>query len=235
LGHYIVKMKPDVIVNLADFADMPSLCSYDEGKKDYEGRRYAIDIAATREAMGRLLGPLWAFNENARKNHEALYTPEMHLTLGNHEQRIIRAIQKEARLDGTISIKDLGYEEFGWTVHPYLHPVIIDGVAYSHFFPSGPKGLPIGTAKKLLTELHCSAVAGHTPGRDIAYDTHASGRQMTAIIAGSFYVDDQGYVDGPQKHWRGFYMLHDVVDGDFDEMAVSIRYLARTAEKEGWK
>ena len=52
---------------------------------------------------------------------------------------------------------------------------------------------------------------------------------MTAIIAGSCYEHNEGYM-GPQgnEHWRGFYMLHEVDDGAFDEMAVSIDYLRRT-------
>lgn len=33
LGNYIVKKQPDIIVNGGDFADMPSLSSYDVGKK----------------------------------------------------------------------------------------------------------------------------------------------------------------------------------------------------------
>jgi len=27
------------------------------------------------------------------------------------------------------------------------------------------------------------------------------------------------------QHWRGFYMLHDVNNGSYDEMAVSIKYV----------
>ena len=38
IGHYIVEKKPDVIINIGDFADMPSLSSYDVGKKSFEGR-----------------------------------------------------------------------------------------------------------------------------------------------------------------------------------------------------
>jgi len=40
LGKYILKTKPDIIVCLGDFADMPSLSSYDKGTKGFEGRRY---------------------------------------------------------------------------------------------------------------------------------------------------------------------------------------------------
>ena len=235
LGHYCVYKKPDVIVCIGDFADMASLGEFDVGKRCFEGRRYADDINAARMAMQRFMGPFLTFNDSARRDHKPLYTPEFHFTLGNHEHRINRAVEKDAKFFGTISVNDLGYAELGWTVHPFLHPCVIDGVAYCHFFPSGPKSLAIGKASKLLTEFHQSCVAGHKPGRDIAYGIRGDGRQMTAIISGSFYPHDEHYVIGPQRHWRGFYMLHEVEDGSFDEMAVSLNYLARKAKEKGWE
>src|SRR5678815_49120 len=59
LGMYIVEKQPDIIVNIGDFADMPSLSSYDVGKKSFEGRRYVKDIEAAHEAQTALLEPLW--------------------------------------------------------------------------------------------------------------------------------------------------------------------------------
>ena len=55
---YIVEKKPDVIVNLGDFWDMPSLSVYDKGKKDFEGRRYKADVDAGNEAMELLMTPI---------------------------------------------------------------------------------------------------------------------------------------------------------------------------------
>jgi hypothetical protein len=73
-----------------------------------------------------------------------------------------------------------------------------------------------------------SCVAGHQQGRDIAFGKRADGRKMTGIIAGSFYQHEEAYLN-PQtnSHWRGVYMLHEVEDGSFDEMAVSMNYLRR--------
>jgi len=70
IGNYIVAKKPDVIINIGDFADMESLSSYDKGKRSFEGRSYKRDIWAAREAMDALLTPL--YNEFARlkKNRE---------------------------------------------------------------------------------------------------------------------------------------------------------------------
>ena len=68
IGEYIVEKQPEKIICLGDFADMPSLSSYDVGKKAFEGRRYTKDIDAATEAMATLLEPLWDYNARAKKN-----------------------------------------------------------------------------------------------------------------------------------------------------------------------
>jgi hypothetical protein len=226
VGNYIVDKQPDVVVCIGDFADMPSLSSYDKGKKSFEGRRYRADIESVHVGMENLLGPLREYNAKQNKNKKQQYRPRMVLTLGNHEERIQRAVENDAVLDGTIGLQDLRYEEFGWEVHPFLEVVVIDGVAYSHYFTTGVAGRPASTANTLLTKKHMSCVAGHQQGRQIATATKADGNMITAIIAGSCYEHDEDYM-GPQgnKHWRGIVMLHEVNDGSFDEMFVSLRYL----------
>ena len=224
IGNYIVAKKPDVIVQIGDFADMESLSSYSVGKKEFEGRSYKADIWAAREAMDALLMPLFEEQKRLKKNKEKQYKPEMHLTLGNHEDRINRAVNNDRKLDGLISTDDLPYQD--WIVHPFLDVVVIDGVAYSHFFTSGVMGRPITTAQALLNKKHMSCFAGHQQGRQIAYGRRADGQEMTAIICGSCYEHDEDYLGSQgNQHWRGVYMLHEVNDGHFDEMAVSTRYL----------
>lgn len=228
IGRYLVEKKPDTWVLIGDFADMPSLSSYDVGKKSFEGRRYRADVAATHAAMDALLSPLWDYNKQAAKNHKARYTPNLHLTLGNHEHRINRAVNDDPKLEGTIGIDDLRYEQYGWRVHPFLEVVVIDGIAYSHYFVSGAMGRPIGTAQALLTKKHQSCVAGHQQGFQIATAHKADGSRITGIINGSTYEHDEDYL-GPQgnKHWRGFTMLHDIKDGQFDVMPVSLDFIRK--------
>ena len=125
IGNYIVDKKPEVVINGGDFADMPSLSSYDVGKKNFEGRRYRSDVEATHHAMEVLLSPIKEFNARAKKGHRERYNPRMVLTLGNHEDRISRAVNNDAKLDGTIGLQDLKYAEFGWEVYPFLQPVNI--------------------------------------------------------------------------------------------------------------
>lgn len=226
IGQYAAEKKPDVIVCIGDFADMPSLSSYDVGKKSFEGRTYKADIKAVHNAMESLMRPIRDEQMRLIKNKDRRWKPRMVLTLGNHEHRIDRAVEYDRKLEGLISTDDLKYKEFGWEVHPFLEVVTIDGIAYSHYFTSGVLGRPVTSAQMLLTKKHMSCFAGHQQGRMIAYGRRADGKEMTAIIAGSCYEHSEDYL-GPQgnEHWRGFYMLHEVKDGAFDEMAVSLNYL----------
>jgi hypothetical protein len=224
LGNFIVEKQPDTIICIGDFADMESLSTYDRGLKSFEGRSYNKDLWAAREAMDALLEPFYRYNKAAKKNKHKQYKPRMVLTLGNHEHRINRAINEDRKLDGLISTDDLPYQD--WEVIPFLEVITIDGIAYSHYFTSGVMGRPITTAAALLTKKHMSCFAGHQQGRMISYGRRADGQEMTAIIAGSFYEHDEGYLNSQtNQHWRGFYVLHDVHDGSFDEMAVSIKFL----------
>lgn len=226
IGRYIIEKKPDVIVHLGDFADMESLSSYDVGKKSFEGRRYTKDIEAARQAMDALLTPLREFNNQAREQKKKQYHPRLVLTLGNHEQRIMRAVNDDAKLEGLIKYEDLPYND--WEVHDYLEPVFIDGVAYCHYFPTGVLGRPATTASAMVSKLHMSCVAGHQQGKQVAYGKRPDGSTITCIIAGSCYEHNETYL-GHQgnQHFRGFLVAHEVNNGTFDEMFVSLDYLKK--------
>ena len=226
IGKYIAEKLPEVIVCIGDFADMPSLSSYDVGKKAFEGRTYKADVRAVHKGMEALLGPMWKLQERQRKAKKKVYSPRMVMTLGNHEDRIDRAVNDDRKLEELISIDDLQYKEYGWEVHNYLDVVVIDGIAYSHFFASGVMGRPVTSAQALITKKHMSCFAGHQQGRQIAYARKADGSEITAIIAGSCYEHDEEYLNSQgNNHWRGFYVLHEVNNGSFDEMAVSLNYV----------
>lgn len=226
IGRCIMDLRPDVIVHIGDFADMPSLSLYDKFKKSYEGRRYKADIAAARRGMDLLLAPMRDYNEMRARNKKSQYKPRMILTIGNHEERILRAIESDPILDGTIGIEDLKYEEAGWEVYPFLEVVTVNGVAFSHYFATGAKGMPASSAQALINKKHMSCVAGHQQGRQIAYATRADGKRITAIISGSCYCHDEKYL-GPQsnKHWHGLVHMERVEDGEFDERFIPLQEL----------
>jgi hypothetical protein len=217
-GKYLADKQPDVIMCVGDFGDFPSLSHFDRGTLQFEGRRYKKDLDAFHRAMELLMNPIQRGN----------WKPRLEFTMGNHEDHIRRAVNEDPKLEGLMSTDDLRLADYGWRVHEFLQPVSIGGVAFCHYFPSGVMGRPITTAQALLTKLHMSAFAGHQQGRQIAYGKRADGADMTAIISGSFYQHSYEYLSPfTNRHWRGFYMLHEVRDGQFDEMAVSIDFLRR--------
>jgi hypothetical protein len=226
IGQYMVDKKPDVVVCLGDLADMESLSSWDRGKKSFEGRRYKRDIEAAHEAQAAFLSPLQEFNERAKRNKEKQYHPRKVLTLGNHEHRTSRAIEDDAKLDGILSLDDLKYKEFGWEVYPFLEVVVIECVAFSHYFITGVAGRAASTAAAQLRKTNMSCVAGHQQGKQIAYASRADGSTITSIITGSCYEHEETYL-GRQgnKHYRGLVMLHEVKNGAFDEMWLSLDYI----------
>lgn len=232
VGKYLVDKKPDVIIQIGDFADLESLSSYDKGKKSFEGRRYLADIDASHEAMEALLGPLWDYNQKAKRNKEKRYNPRMILTLGNHENRINRAVELQPELEGVLDISALGYVGYGWEVHPFLEVVHVDGVAYSHYFTSGVLGRPVTSARALLTKKHQSCVMGHVQTMDIATDYRADGTPILGLFAGCCYEHNEDYL-GPQgnAHFRGIHMLYEVSAGSFFHHPISLTYLNKKYAK----
>lgn len=227
IGQYLADKKPDVIVQIGDFADMPSLSSYDYGKKSFEGRRYRDDVEYTQEALDTLMSPIRRAMGTG-KARQRKWTPRRILTLGNHEERILRAVENDAKLDGTIGVDDLGYREAGFEVYPYLEPVFVDGVAYSHFFTSGVMGRPVTNARLLVQKKLQSCVMGHVQHWDIHRAVRADGKAVIGLFAGSCYTHNEDYL-GPQGNFydRGIWLLHEVEDGDFQPMYVSLKFLEK--------
>lgn len=214
--------RPDVIVHLGDHWDMPSISSYDRGKRSAENRRINLDIKAGNIAIA-------AFTEALD------YTPKPRLvmTLGNHESRISRYVEDHAELEGTVGYHQLSASSWGWEVYPFLEPVTIDGVTYVHYAPRGSDG-SVGQTKRgapsaraqVMREMR-STVCGHKQGLD-TYIHNTGTRTIRGVIAGSFYQHNEGYMS-PQgnRHWRGILYLTEVRNGEFNLCEVSLAYLKR--------
>lgn len=228
IGQYIVDKRPDVVINLGDMADMESLSSYDVGKKSFEGRRYLKDIQCIQDAQHRLFHPLNVLQHSQIRNKKKLYDPRTIMLLGNHENRINRAVNNDPKLEGVLDISDLQYGSYWREVYDFLEVVIVEGVAFSHYFTTGIAGRPASTANAQLNKKHMSCIAGHQQGLQIATAHRADGQRITSIIAGSCYEHDEDYLGAQgNKHWRGCLMLHEVNDGQFDLMPVSLEYLEK--------
>jgi hypothetical protein len=216
-GRYIAEKQPDVVIHLGDHFDMPSLSSYDRGKKCFEGRRYKADIAAGNRGMELLNRHL----DKMRKPPRRVFIP------GNHEERILRAVEMDPILEGVIGWHD--FDMPGWKIHPYLKPIEINGILYCHFFYQPKTGRAYGgTAASILRHVGQSFVQGHRQGLDTAIHDLPSGRRRRGIIAGSFYSHNETYL-GQQgnHHWRGILVLNEVRSGNFDILEVSLDYLRR--------
>lgn len=222
LGNYLADKKPDVIVHIGDHFDLPSLSSYDKpGSRHFEGRRYVDDVEAGQEAMRAFLRAL-------RKSRR--YSPRMEYCLGNHEQRIMRVADADPVVNGSLmGYHNLGLEGQGWTVNAYLQPVLLGGVAFAHYFYNPKTGRPYGgTALTTLKNLGFSFAQGHRQGFDYAVRELANGTRQQGLIAGSFYPHAEAY-RGPQatNEYRGVAYMHEVNNGQYDIMQVSMDYLLR--------
>lgn len=220
LGNYIATTRPSIVVCLGDFADMPSLSHYDFNKKSYEGRRYALDIVSVKHAQELLFEGM------------GTYRPKMIMTLGNHENRINRAIEEDSKLEGTISVDDLEYEKFGWEVHKFKEIAMVEGIAFTHYFPGGLMDKAISgdnVAASILKRYHCSAIQGHRHDLKFASEVHIDGRRITAIVAGCYFQHDEDYVSKTiqKSYWRGLTHLHNVKNGEFDMELIRIEQLQR--------
>lgn len=58
LGKLILDLKPDVVINIGDMYDFPSLASYDKGKKSFWGKTYLDDLNAGLDFDERMWGPI---------------------------------------------------------------------------------------------------------------------------------------------------------------------------------
>jgi hypothetical protein len=226
-GKAICDYLPDVVVHGGDHWDFPSLSSHDKpGSKYFEGKRYMEDVEAGNEGMKRLLAPLKELQAKQKKNKEKVYRPRMEFLMGNHSHRLQRAINSNPMLEGLMTYDHLDLKD--WNVHPFLHPLFINGVGFNHYWPVGAMGRPAGSPAAILSKLHMSCVGFHQQGKSVAYSRRADGKSLFAIIVGSFYLHDEDYMDKlSNRHWRGLLVLNEVLDGQADELFLSIDYLKR--------
>ena len=237
IGQYIVDKFPSAfaasdvrIIHLGDHWDMPSLSSYDVGKRAMEGRRVDQDIAAGNAGFDLLCEPLRDYN----RKHRHAWWPDRHLLLGNHEDRITRACESNAQLDGILSLNSLNASQWGWKVHDFLEVVELEGISFSHYFYNPNTGRPYSgdNLHPRLKTIGCSFTMGHQQGMKYAVRP-VGNRHHHGLVLGSSYLHEENYL-GPQgnAYWRGIVVCHQVENGQYDPMFVSLDYLCRRYEKK---
>ena len=226
IGNLIVDLKPDVVINLGDGADMPSLCSYDKGKKSFIGRTYRKDVDAHLDFQDRI----WSTVRKAKKR-----LPRRVYLIGNHEQRIDRAIEVQPELEGVISYNDLELEKWYDTIVHYNGAtpgaIELDGITYAHYFVTGISGRPVSgehSAYSLLTKQYSSCTAGHSHIFDYCVRTRADGRKIHGLVGGVYQEHSSSFAGEANKLWHpGLVIKRNVEEGSYDLETVSLARLKK--------
>lgn len=229
LGKLILDIKPDVVVNIGDAADLASMGDYEKGKATFIGASYSKDIEAHRDFQDRM----WAPMRKAKKKR-----PYSVFCIGNHEHRIERALNISPELAGErfgISMKDLALEDYYHEVIPYSGgtPGIkeIDGVLYAHYTVSGLMGRPIGGehhAYSLLAKNLQSTTVGHSHQFDFSVRSTVAGKKMMGLVCGVYQDYDSKWAGNVNRLWSsGVVVKRQVENGTYDHQWISIKALEK--------
>ena len=226
IARLIVDVRPDVVINIGDAADMASLSTYDKGKRAFQGRSYKKDIDAHLDFQDRM----WAPVKRTKKK-----LPYRVVLEGNHEHRIEKALDMSPELEGTISFKDYAFDDYYDDVVRYQGGtpgiIDIDGIHYAHYFVSGVMGRPVGgehPAYSLLTKHFTSCTCGHIHVADHAIRTTVDGRRIHGLVAGVYQDYESAWAGEINKlWWRGVVVKHNVEGGSYDPEWISIDRLRK--------
>jgi len=226
VGKLIADVKPDVVINIGDAADMPSLSSYDKGTRNFYGRNYRKDIDAHLDFQDRMWQPVK--RRKKKKPYSVVFE-------GNHEHRIKRALNLSPELEGAISFKDLDFDRYYEEVIEYNGngPGVkkIDGIHYAHFHPSGVMLRPISgehAAYSLLVKRFVSCTQAHVHTADYAIRTNADGIKIHGLVGGvyqDYWSDWAG--EANKLWWRGLVVKRNVEDGCYDPQFISLEALRK--------
>lgn len=197
LGQFLYDLKPDMVVDLGDGADMRSLNSYDDRyPKALVSQSYEKDIVSYNTAQELLREPF----KRLRKKRPHWVGFE-----GNHEHRIKRYLALNPRSEGDkygVSFGHLQTDHWFDDYHEYDNdgPAIVsyDGVAYAHYFTSGNSSTAtsgIHHAYTIVQNLSCSATCGHSHKRDLYFKDGALPRGNIGLVVGCY--------KGSEEHWAG--------------------------------
>lgn len=119
IGKYVRAIKPDVLIQIGDFADLDSLNTHIPNET-YHGRAkptFMADMASFNEALG----------------HIDCDGIEKHCTLGNHERRLYLFEDRAPEAYGMMQFElQRIFERHKWTFSPYGEITFYGGVGFVH-------------------------------------------------------------------------------------------------------
>jgi hypothetical protein len=231
LGKFLYDLKPDMVIDLGDGADMKSLNSYDTRyPQAIVAQSYEKDIESYNDAQERLR---WQFRNHKKKR------PYWVGLEGNHENRIKKAITNDPRLEGKkygVSFGHLQTKEWFNEYHEYHNsaPSIADydGVSYAHYFSSGNYGTAVsGThhAYTLLQNRNSSSTCGHSHKRSLYFKDGSYPNPIIGLVAGCYKGGEEVWAGQANNDWwKGVVIKREVRNGYYEPEFVSLK----TLEKE---
>lgn len=225
LGNFISDRKPHSVVQVGDMEDMPSLCSYDFGKKSHEGARYWRDVEAVIDFLTEL---------------DLVIKPKLkkeidwRLLGGNHgEGRINKVLNNDAKIEELLSIEHFRYTDFGWKYTPFLEMLNLDGLFFTHYV-TNKLGKAISSTtnvgKAILNHTNSPVLVGHSHELNLYRRATASGQILMAGDVGCFFDYEVDYVNkNVQDGWARGVLLLKNVQGEYvpDYEWVSLETLKR--------
>jgi len=229
LGQFIKDRKPDVVVNMGDCWDLPSLSSFDKGKASFNGASYERDINAGLDFQDRMWHPI---KQSKKKQPRKVFLE------GNHCHRIKKVLEYEPHLAGErygISYSNLQLKEYYHDIVYYEGQtpgiITLDGISFAHFFVSGLMGRPIGGehhAASLLAKNYSSCVAAHSHTVDWAVRSGSNGKTIMGLVAGVYQDYNSGWAGMCNNlWWQGLVYLKNVEDGVYEPEFISMESLRK--------
>jgi hypothetical protein len=190
MGAFINDRRPDVVVQIGDLLTLDSLNSHIPNE-NYDGRAkktFREDIASGILALDAL-------------NSKIAYTPEKHVTLGNHERRLFLFEQSNPEAFGMMSADlDSALRGRGWSYSPYGAITYYGGVGFVHAALNvlgktfGGKNAEMTIANETLTDL----VIGHSHVERAHRARKIDHKHVTVLNVGCALPD--GYIEDYAQH-----------------------------------
>lgn len=221
-----LEYKPDGIVVLGDWWDMPSCSMHDQaGSAKTRSHDLDADFDCGNEAFEMFAKPL-----RKLKGMTTRKPTTKDFLFGNHENRAARAAERDPKHAGTYAEHRFNTQDF--RRHKFLENVWREGICFAHYFQNINSSYAIGgSIDNRLNRVGDSFVQGHEQGLKYGNRVFPTGRTRHGLVAGSFYLHDEDY-KGRQgnTHWRGLVILNNVKNGDYDIMPLQMDYLCRKYE-----
>jgi hypothetical protein len=186
IGKHINAVRPDVVVQIGDFMTADSVSTH-AGNHTIEGKHkptFNDDLNSFRLALDAFNDGLGSFN------------PEKHVTLGNHELRLLKFEQEHPETEGMIGEKlHLALSDRGWKYSPYGEATFYGGVAFLHCAINrmgksfGGKNSELQVANELLTD----CVVGHSHIKRVHKAPKLHHRHVTVVNVGCALPE--GYIE----------------------------------------